>query len=122
MSKYPFSSLQSLKTAQKGQVMSYTYKTWEDYFTFDAAPNERERELALETLSALAALCVLPKKVLRNGPALVCWWESGDKVVVKCSNEEFDAEKGLAMAVLRHLGVKRSWVKKAISGIEEQEG
>lgn len=40
------------------------------------------------------------KKVIFNGPATIVLWNDGTKTVVKCSkNEEFDPEKGVAMAV-----------------------
>lgn len=33
-----------------------------------------------------------------NDPATIVFWEDGTKTVVKCKNEKFDPEKGLAMA------------------------
>lgn len=39
------------------------------------------------------------KKVIYNGPATIVLWENGTKTVVKCNNEPFDKEKGLAMAI-----------------------
>lgn len=42
------------------------------------------------------------KKVIFNGPATVVYWEDGTKTVVKCSkDDEFDPEKGLAMAIAK---------------------
>lgn len=42
------------------------------------------------------------KKVIFNGPATVVYWGDGAKTVVKCSkDDEFDPEKGLAMAIAK---------------------
>lgn len=43
---------------------------------------------------------VIPKikDVIYNDPATIVLWEDGTKTVVKCKNEKFDPEKGLAMA------------------------
>ena len=38
------------------------------------------------------------KNVIYNDPATIVFWEDGTKTVVKCKNEKFDPEKGLAMA------------------------
>ena len=40
------------------------------------------------------------KDVIFNDPATIVFWEDGGKTVVQCQNgEEFDPEKGLAMAI-----------------------
>lgn len=46
------------------------------------------------------AQTVIPKikDVIYNDPATIVFWEDGTKTVVKCKNEKFDPEKGLAMA------------------------
>ena len=41
------------------------------------------------------------KQVIINEPALIVLWTDGTKTVVKCQNEEFDPEKGLAMAIAK---------------------
>ena len=43
---------------------------------------------------------VIPKikDVIYNDPATIVFWEDETKTVVKCKNEKFDPEKGLAMA------------------------
>ena len=38
------------------------------------------------------------KSAIYNDPATIVFWEDGTKTVVKCKNEKFDPEKGLAMA------------------------
>ena len=39
------------------------------------------------------------KNVIFNPPATIVFWEDGTKTVVKAINEDFDPEKGLAMAI-----------------------
>lgn len=41
------------------------------------------------------------EKVIFNNPATIVFWKDGTKTVVKASNEEFDSEKGLAMAIAK---------------------
>ena len=41
----------------------------------------------------------LIKNVIFNDPATIVFWNDSTKTVVKAENEEFDPEKGLAMAI-----------------------
>lgn len=41
------------------------------------------------------------EKVIFNDPATIVIWKDGTKTVVKASNEPFDPEKGLAMAIVK---------------------
>lgn len=41
------------------------------------------------------------KNVIFNKPATIVLWADGTKTVVKCENEDFDPEKGLAMAIVK---------------------
>lgn len=41
------------------------------------------------------------RKVIFNDPATIVFWEDGTKTVVKCTNEDYDPEKGLAMAIAK---------------------
>lgn len=43
------------------------------------------------------------KNVIFNNPATIVYWLDGTKTVVKCSNEEFDREKGLCMAIVKKI-------------------
>lgn len=43
------------------------------------------------------------KKVIFNKPATIVFWEDGTKTVVKASGENFDKEKGLAMAITKRI-------------------
>lgn len=50
------------------------------------------------------------KNVIFNPPATIVFWEDGTKTVVKCQNEIFDPEKGLAMAFMKNaLGNKSNY-------------
>lgn len=41
------------------------------------------------------------KDVIYNDPATIIFWKDGTKSVVKCDGEEYDPEKGFAMAVCK---------------------
>lgn len=56
--------------------------------TFGVA--ELHRKMALEI-----------KNVIFNAPATIVFWMDGTKTVVKAVNEDFDPEKGLAMAIAK---------------------
>lgn len=43
------------------------------------------------------------KDVIFSGPCTIVLWKDGDKTVVRCENEKFDKEKGLAMAICKKL-------------------
>ena len=44
---------------------------------------------------------IVVKKVKFSGPATIVFWSDGSKSVVKCKDEKFDPEKGLAMALAK---------------------
>lgn len=65
----------------------------------------RKMEKTIDTVSAKESI-ILPKnnleikKVIFNYPATIVLWEDGTKTVVKCdSQDDFDMEKGFAMAI-----------------------
>ena len=39
------------------------------------------------------------ERVIFNDPATIVFWKDGTKTIVKATNEPFDKEKGLAMAI-----------------------
>ena len=41
------------------------------------------------------------KKVIFNSPATIVFWSDGSKTVVKAHNNDYDPEKGLAMAIAK---------------------
>lgn len=53
------------------------------------------------SLTKLGRVCDI-KKVIFNDPATIVFWSDGTKTVVKCGeNDEYDPEKGLAMAIAK---------------------
>lgn len=49
------------------------------------------------------------KDVKFNGPATIVFWSDNTKTIVKCEDEDFDKEKGLAMAISKKfLGSNKS--------------
>lgn len=82
---------------------------------------------ALETLyEALSVGKSMSKlkitKVIFNEPATIVFWSDGTKTVVKCcSDEKFDKEKGLAMAVSKKMfgnksgyyDIFKAWIEEA---------
>lgn len=60
------------------------------------------------------------EKVIFNDPATIIIWSDGTKTVVKCANEEFDKEKGLAMAICKRvLGNKGNYFNEFRKWIED---
>lgn len=63
------------------------------------------------------------KNVIFNDPATIVFWEDGTKTVVKCQNgDEFDPEKGLAMAIAKKAyGNKGSYCNKLKKWLLKEE-
>ena len=63
------------------------------------------------------------KNVIFNDPATIVFWEDGTKTVVKCQDcDEFDPEKGLAMAIVKKAyGNKGSYCNKMKKWLPKEE-
>lgn len=63
------------------------------------------------------------KNVIFNDPATIVFWEDGTKTVVKCQDgDEFDPEKGLAMAIAKKTyGNKGSYCNKLKKWLPKEE-
>ena len=63
------------------------------------------------------------KNVIFNDPATIVFWEDGTKTVVKCQDgDEFDPEKGLAMAIAKKAyGNKGSYCNKMKKWLPKEE-
>lgn len=63
------------------------------------------------------------KNVIYNDPATIVFWSDGTKTVVKCSeNDEFDPEKGLAMAISKKaLGNQGNYYNTFTKWLPEKE-
>lgn len=60
------------------------------------------------------------KKVIFNNPATIILWNDGTKTVSKCHNEEFDKEKGFAMAVAKKIVGSYAKMQKFIGKADKQ--
>lgn len=58
-----------------------------------------------ELLGRFSTTCDKPHDLIKNvvfsGPCTIVKWSDGDKTIVRCENEDFDKEKGLAMAIVK---------------------
>ena len=63
------------------------------------------------------------KNVIFNNPATIVFWKDGTKTVVKCQDgDEFDPEKGLAMAIAKKAyGNKGSYCNKLKKWLPKEE-
>ena len=63
------------------------------------------------------------KNVIFNDPATIVFWDDGTKTVVKCQDgDEFDPEKGLAMAIVKKTyGNKGSYCSKLKKWLPKEE-
>ena len=63
------------------------------------------------------------KNVIFNDPATIVFWKDGTKTVVKCQDgDEFDPEKGLAMAIVKKAyGNKGSYCNKLKKWLPKEE-
>lgn len=61
------------------------------------------------------------RKVMFSNPATIVFWSDGEKTIVKCSErEDFDPEKGLAMAIAKRvLGNKGNYYNTFVKYIPE---
>lgn len=80
-----------------------------DEYKIDERVHKRMNDLLKEGAKEIMNLLYgrkLPeiKKVIFNDPATIILWGNGDKTVVKCRlGDEFDPEKGLAMAISKYV-------------------
>ena len=82
--------------------MSYKcYKYYNNYVTTGKAYTDKgctKTNAVFNTIPTSQTVIPKIKDVIYNDPATIVFWEDGTKTVVKCKNEKFDPEKGLAMA------------------------
>ena len=57
-------------------------------------------------------------RIIYNNPATIVYFKDGSKSVAKCNAEEFDKEKGVAMAIIKRL-YTRGEFKRMVDGGEE---
>ena len=81
-------------------------------------------ELADQIESEAVAKCPQPARVILNNPATIVFFDDGTKTVVKKQNcDEWDPEKGVAMAICKRLygntGRYNDVIKRALEGGED---
>lgn len=85
---------------------------WVDRVTEEAAKKKEETTMTAASI----------KNVIFNPPATIVFWTDGSKTVVKCNaKEEFDPEKGMAMAIAKRCANNsddfykeiKKWVEKS---------
>lgn len=59
--------------------------------------------------------------LIYSDPATIVFWEDGTKTVVKCDNEPFSEEHGLAMAYMRKIFPSRTAFKKLVASAAHTE-
>ena len=104
-----------IRKPEESILDSLRYSTWADRVMEEAS---KKKEAATMTAASI-------KKVIFNPPATVVYWSDGSKTVVKCNvKDNFDPEKGLAMAVAKRCAGNhgayyaeiRHWVEKCWKG------
>ena len=81
-------------------VNSIELNAWDAYATMEGTLNVKRRphECIPDNHKPKDPI----SRVIFNDPATIVFWKDGSKTVVKCgSGEQFDAEKGLAMAIVK---------------------
>lgn len=91
---------------------SMRYMHWADRVMEEAAKKKEETNMTAASI----------KNVIFNPPATIVFWTDGSKTVVKCNaKDEFDPEKGLAMAIAKRCADNsddfykeiKKWVEKS---------
>lgn len=114
---YPGTLVQNIRDVENKCEMANTFR--DTYFDNDIKTTEEVYKFMNDNY--IQTLKTRIKNVIFNDPATIVFWTDGTKTVVKCQDgEEFDPEKGLAMAISKKaLGNKYAyyhdflhWLKK----------
>ena len=91
-----------------------SYRSLDDIRNDDEVPRNIYRHILNSTYGMSSSHIPEIKNVIFNDPATIVFWEDGTKTVVKCQDgDEFDPEKGLAMAIAKKAyGNKGSYCNK----------
>lgn len=86
-------------------TLEYPQKSLEELKEINKIMNKRTNRLDNNNLYSIGSLFGTRKpeieKVIFSGPCTIVLWNDGDKTIVRCENENFDKEKGLAMAIAK---------------------
>lgn len=114
-SVYPFTICNSGIRLTKSDVNAVM-----NLYTESTKRTEKNVSLSLNTNNNTIHIEHMIKRVIFNEPATIVIWNDGTKTVVKAEGEEFDPEKGLAMAISKkvmgnnrdYYNTFKKWTKK----------
>lgn len=101
-----------IRKPEESVLYSMRYMHWADRVMEEAAKKKEETNMTAASI----------KNVIFNPPATIVFWTDGSKTVVKCNaKEEFDPEKGMAMAIAKRCANNsddfykeiKKWVEKS---------
>lgn len=101
-----------IRKPEESVLDSMRYMHWADRVMEEAAKKKEETNMTAASI----------KNVIFNPPATIVFWTDGSKTVVKCNaKDEFDPEKGLAMAIAKRCADNsddfykeiKKWVEKS---------
>lgn len=101
-----------IRKPEESVLDSMRYMHWADRVMEEAAKKKEETTMTAASI----------KNVIFNPPATIVFWTDGSKTVVKCNaKEEFDPEKGMAMAIAKRCANNsddfykeiKKWVEKS---------
>ena len=101
-----------IRKPEESVLDSMRYMHWVDRVMEEAAKKKEETNMTAASI----------KNVIFNPPATIVFWTDGSKTVVKCNaKDEFDPEKGLAMAIAKRCADNsddfykeiKKWVEKS---------
>lgn len=102
-------TVESDKWGNAFMVANYNTPTWVEENPF--LKNSKRGVAVMKDEAKLGMLNLKPTKVIFNSPATIVFWPDGTKTVVQTrGDDEFDPEKGLAMAIAKKaLGNKHEY-------------
>ena len=100
-----------------------SYRSLYDIRNDDEVPRNTYRNILNSTYGIGSSHIPEIKNVIFNDPATIVFWEDGTKTVVKCQDgDEFDPEKGLAMAIAKKAyGNKGNYCNKMKKWLPKEE-
>ena len=100
-----------------------SYRSLDDIRNNAEVPRNIYRNILNSTYGMSSSHIPEIKNVIFNDPATIVFWEDGTKTVVKCQDgDEFDPEKGLAMAIAKKAyGNKGSYCNKMKKWLPKEE-
>ena len=95
-SRFKYTGVTSQKT-----FLNQIIRNWEDSYSL-ASPYRSYVKHDIDLVAKLGSFRIIPEieNVIFNGPATIVMWSDGTKTVVKCcEDDDYDPEKGLAIAI-----------------------